>query len=172
MKSVRSVLVLIALCVVAAAQSNSNPAAEQRYFNLEDSVQNRVDLGDAELAALADDDLMRNFVRTLRAKAHAGGIEATVVHLCGSGERDLIAIGNGGDWKTPTSGRSGLFAICRRVRNRAQRNSLGLTIDTKRSNKCLNIESTTAPPSKSNHGIPFQRREVRRLRQKSKKLGQ
>ncbi len=29
-------------------------AAEQRFFNLEDAVQNQVDLSDAELAALAD----------------------------------------------------------------------------------------------------------------------
>jgi len=142
MKSVRSVLVLIALCVVAAAQSNSNPAAEQRYFNLEDSVQNRVDLGDAELAALADDDLMRKLRPDPSApKLTQEGIEATVVHLCGSGERDLIAIGNGGGLEDANVGP---FWIIRDLPAGPaivlSETSLGLTIDTKRSNKCLNIE--------------------------------
>jgi hypothetical protein len=175
MKTIRNLLVLIALGVVASAQSNSNSSAEQRYFNLEDSVQNRVDLSDAELAALANDDLMR----TLRPDPSAPkltqeGIEATVVHLCGSGERDLIAIGNGGELE---GANVGPFWIIRDLPAGPvvvfSEPSLGLTIDNKRSNKCLNVESTTATAVEiTTTQFHFNGEKYVVTRQKSAKLGQ
>ena len=140
MKIVRNVLVLTALCVVASAQPNSKSTGEQRFFNLEDSVQNRVELSAAELAALAKDDLMRTEldhdppVPALTQE----GLEATVVHLCGSSERDLVVIGNG----APFIGANvGPFWIIRDLPAGPVvvlgETSLSLAIETKRSNKCL-----------------------------------
>ena len=147
MKTIRNLVVLIALGVVAPAQSNSNPAAEQRYFNLEDSVQNRVDLSDAELAALANDDLMRKELNQDPPipKLTQDGLEATMVHLCGSGERDLVVIGNG---EAYAGANVGPFWIIRDLPMGPlvvlSEISLGLTIETKRSNKCLNVQAFAA----------------------------
>jgi len=146
MKATRTIFILAALGIAASAQSNSPSAAEQRFFNLEDAVQHSVELSDAELAALANDDLMRKLrPDPSMPKLTQDGIEATVVHLCGSGERDLIAIGNGGGLE---GANVGPFWIIRDLPAGPvvvfSEPSLGLTIDTKRSNKCLNVESTTA----------------------------
>jgi len=56
MKASHTTILLAALGAVALAQK---PAAEQRYFNLVNAVQHSEQLTDAELAALANDELMR-----------------------------------------------------------------------------------------------------------------
>ncbi len=147
MRTVRNVLVIAALCAVAPAQSNPNAAGEQRFFNLEDNVRNQVTLSDAELAALTNDSLMQ---KTLHPNPSAPkltqeGIEATVVHLCGSSERDLLVIGNG---EAFVGANLGPFWIIRSLPTGPtvvlSELSLALTIETKRSNKCLSVQAFAA----------------------------
>jgi len=147
MKATRTIFILAALGIAASAQSNSPSAAEQRFFNLEDAVQHRVDLSDVELAALANDDLMLKQLGSAPAgsKLTQDGLEAAVVHLCGSAERDLVVIGDG----APFIGANvGPFWIIRDLPTGPVvvlgEISLGLTIETKRSNKCLNVEAFAA----------------------------
>jgi hypothetical protein len=175
MKTIRNLLVLTALCVAASAQSNSNSAAEQRYFNLEDSVQNRVDLADAELASLANDDLIRKELNQDPPipKLTQDGLEATVVHLCGSGERDLVVIGDGEAYAGANVGPfwiirdlpAGPIVVLSEI-------SLGLTIETKRSNKCLNVQAIAATAVESTTtDFSFNGEKYVVTRQKSQKLG-
>ncbi len=128
---------------VALAQSNGKPAGEQCYFNLVDAVQSSQDLTDAELAALANDDLMRKHIATAAgAKLAQEGLAAAAVHLCGADERDLIVIGNGSTYATTYAGP---FWIIRNLPTGPvvvlSETSLSLSVDTKRSNKCLNVAS-------------------------------
>jgi hypothetical protein len=143
MNATRIVLTLAALGMAASAQSNSKPAAEQRYFNLVDAVQHSETLSDAELAALASDDLMRTkFSAAAGAKLTQEGLEAAAVHLCSADERDLIVIGNGGSFATTYAGP---FWILRDLATgpvvALAETSLSLSTDPKRSNKCMNIET-------------------------------
>jgi len=150
MKATRTIFILAALGIAASAQSNSPSAAEQRFFNLEDAVQHRVDLSDVELAALANDDLMLKQLGSAAAGSSPTpltqeGLEAAVVHLCGPSERDLVVIGDG----APFIGANvGPFWIIRDLPTGPVvvlgEISLGLTIETKRSNKCLNVEAFAA----------------------------
>lgn len=145
MNVTRTILILAAaVATTASAQSNSKPAAEQRYFNLVDAVQHQEALSDAQLAALANDDLMRKELGSAAsgAKLTQEGLEAAAIHLCGAEERDLIVIGNGGSFATTYAGP---FWIVRDLPGGPvvvlSETSLSLSIDTKRSNKCLSIEA-------------------------------
>jgi hypothetical protein len=147
MNVIQTLLVLAALGVAASAQSKSEAAIEQRFFNIEDAVQHRVELSDAELSVLANDDLMRSELHLDRPipKLTQEGLEAAEVHLCGSDERNLVVIGYGSQF---TGANVGPFWIIRDLRAGPivvlGEISLGLTIDTKRSNKCLNVEAITS----------------------------
>jgi hypothetical protein len=133
--------VLAAICVTASAQSKPQAAAEQRFFNIEDAIQHRVELSDTELSLLAHDDLMRAQLHQ-EARIAQDGLEAAEVHLCGASERDLVIIGDGPQFSGANVGpfwiirdlASGPMVVLSEV-------SLGLTIDTKRSNKCYNVEA-------------------------------
>ncbi len=176
MKTVQSMLVITALCLTASAQMNPGSASEQRFFNLEDAVQNPVDLSDAELAALAADDLMSKKLGPAppASKLTQEGLEATVVHLCGSGERDLVVIGNG----EPFIGANvGPFWIVRDLPAGPavvlSEISLGLTIETSRSNKCLNIEAFAATAVEgTTTDFRFNGQKYVVYKQKTAKLGQ
>jgi hypothetical protein len=145
MKTIWNALALAAVCVVASAQQNSNPAAEQRYFNLEDAVQNQVDLSDAELTALAADAYFKNASQSPTTKLTQDGLEATVVHLCGAAERDLVVVGYGSQF---AGANVGPFWVIRDLTAGPavvlSETSLGLTIQTRRSNKCLNVQAFSA----------------------------
>jgi hypothetical protein len=176
MKAIRNVLVVVALCAFAPAQSHSNPAAEQRNFNLEDAVQKRVDLSDAELAALAQDDLMSQEMKndppivTLTNE----GLAATVVHLCGSAERDLVVVGDG----APFIGANvGPFWIIRDLPAGPavvlSEITLGLTIQSSRSNRCLNVEAFAATAVEgTTTDFRFNGQKYVVYKQKTAKLGQ
>ena len=143
MKVARTIVVLAAYSVAALAQSKSKTPGEQRYFNLVNIVQRPVQLSDVELAALANDDLMRKFSpASAGSKLTQEGLEATVVSLCGADERDLIVIGNGGSYATTYTGP---FWIIREPATgpvvALSESSLSLSLDTKRSNKCLTVEA-------------------------------
>jgi len=143
MKVAQTLVILAALGVAAVAQSNSKPASEQRYFNLVDAVQHSEQLSDAELTALASDDLMRTkFGAASGSKLAQEGLEAAAVHLCGADERDLIVIGNGGSYATTYAGP---FWILRDLPAgpvvALSETSLSLSTDPKRSNKCMNLET-------------------------------
>lgn len=141
MKLAKTLLMLNVIGAIALAQK---PAAEQRYFNLVDAVQHTEQLSDAELAALAGDDLIRTKYATAitDGKLTQEGLVAAAVHLCGSQERDLIVIGNGGSYATTYAGP---FWIIRDLPAgpfvALSETSLSLSTDTKRSNKCMNIET-------------------------------
>jgi hypothetical protein len=144
---IRTFLVFAALGLAASAQPKSAAVVEQRFFNIEDAVQHRADLSDAELSALASDDLMRSQLHLdgPAPKLTQDGLEAAEVHLCGAGERDLVVIGYGSQF---AGANVGPFWIIRDLKTGPavvlSEISLGLTIDTKRSNKCLNIEAIAA----------------------------
>ena len=142
MKSARAVLILTTLTAAAVAQSASKPAADERYFNLVDAVQSSQDLSAAELAALASDDLMRKHFTSAASTLTQDGLEAAAVTLCGAGERDVIVIGHGGSYATTYAGP---FWIIRDLPAGPvvvlSETSLSISLDTKRSNKCLNVES-------------------------------
>ena len=176
MKVIRNVLALATLCVVASAQSNSNPAAEQRFFNLENNVRNHVDLSDAELAALASDDLMRRELSAAPSgsKLTRDGLATAVIHLCGSSERDLIVVGNGEPFK---GANAGPFWIIRDLPAGPvvvlAETSLSLTIQTKRSNKCLNVEAFSATADNTTTtDYSFNGQKYVVSKQKTAKLGQ
>jgi hypothetical protein len=101
MKTLANVLLLAALSISATAQSKPHQAAEQHSFGLGmDSglvVQHPVALSDAELAALANDDMMRKELDQDPPipKLTREGLEASVIHLHGPNERDLVVIGSG-----------------------------------------------------------------------------
>jgi hypothetical protein len=145
MKRIPNALILASICVVAAAQTKSGPAAEQRYFNLEDAVLNQVDLSDAELTALNADAYFKGISQGPSTKLTQDGLEVTAVHLCGSSERDLIVIGDGAQY---AGANVGPFWIIRDLPTGPQivlqSGMLGLTIEASRSNKCLNVEAFTA----------------------------
>jgi hypothetical protein len=175
MKTIQAILILTALCAVASAQSNSTPAAEQRFFNLEDAVQSPVRLSDAELAALAGDDLMRRELHqdSPGAKLTQDGLEAAVVALCDAQERDLVVIGNGAAF---VSANAGPFWIIRDLPSGPvvvlSEVSLGLTIQAKRSKRCLNIETFAATATESTTtDFSFNGEKYIVSRQKSAKLG-
>jgi hypothetical protein len=130
------------LNAAALAQSGSKPGADERYFNLVDAVQSPQDLSAAELAVLATDDLMRKHFNAAGSTLTQEGLEAAAVPLCNSGERDLIVIGHGGSYATEYAGP---FWILRDLPSGPvvvlSETSLSISLDTKRSNKCLNVES-------------------------------
>jgi hypothetical protein len=100
MKTILTLLLLSFLCVTTMAQSKSAHLAEQYVFNLgvdEHVVRHSVALSDAELAVLAQDDLMRQELDQDPpiAKLSREGLEAAVVHLGVPQERDLIVVGSG-----------------------------------------------------------------------------
>ena len=144
MKSARIIIIFAAVGAAALAQSNSKPAVEQRYYNLVDAVQHSEQLSDAELAALASDELMRTKFSAALAggKLTQEGLEAAALHLCGADERDLIVIGNGGSYATTYAGP---FWILRDLAAGPvvvlSETSLSLSTDPKRSNKCMNLET-------------------------------
>jgi hypothetical protein len=143
MKVIKTLLALAALGISVLAQK---PAGDERYFNLVDAVQHSEQLSDAELAVLASDDLMHTkFAATAGSKLTQEGLEAAVVNLCGSGERDLIVIGNGGSYATTYAGP---FWIIRDLPGgpvvALSETSLSLSVETKKSNKCLNLEAFAA----------------------------
>ena len=147
MKVTRIIFILAVLGVAAPAQPNSAPAAGQRFFNLVDAVQTSATLSDAELAALANDDLTRKELgpAPTGSKLTQDGLEATVVHLCGSDERDLVVIGDGAPY---VGANVGPFWLIRDLPAGPVvvlgETSLSLTIETKRSNKCLAVEAFAA----------------------------
>src|SRR6185312_13814181 len=105
MKVARMIVVVAACSLAAMAQPKAKTPADQRYFNLVNIVQRPVGLSDVELAALANDDLMRKFSpASAGSKLTQEGLEATVVPLCGADERDLIVIGNGESYATTYTG--------------------------------------------------------------------
>jgi hypothetical protein len=147
MKAIQTVLVLAALGLAASAQPRSETAVGQRFFNLVDAVQHRVELSAAELSVLTNDDLMRSRLHSDRPipTLTQEGLEAAEVHLCGSGERDLVVIGDGASF---AGANVGPFWIIRDLPTGSVvvlgEISLGLTIETKRSNKCLNVAAFAA----------------------------
>jgi hypothetical protein len=174
MKTIRIVLVITALCAVTSAQPNSSSAAEQRFFNLEDAVQNRVDLSDAELAALAADDYFKGASQPSTSKLTQDGLEAAVVHLCGSSERDLVVVGDGAPY---AGANNGPFWIIRDLPSGPaivlSTVSLGLTIETGRSSKCLNVETFTANAVEgTTTDLRFNGQKYVVYKQKTAKLGQ
>jgi hypothetical protein len=146
MKAIQTIPVLVVLGAIALGQPNSK-SAEQRFFNIEDAVQRPAVLSNAELAALAADDL----VGKERNHASAGsnltqeGLAASVFHLCGTSERDVVVVGFGAQY---VGANVGPFWIIRDLPSGPivvlGETSLGLTIEAKRSNKCLNIEAVAA----------------------------
>lgn len=177
MKATRIVVILVALGIAASAQPNS--AVEQRFFNLEDAVQHPEELSNAELAALANDDLMLKELGAAPTGSKLSpltqeGLEATVVHLCGPAERDLIVIGDG----APYAGANvGPFWIIRDLPAGPVvvlgELSLGLTIETKRSNKCLNVTAFAATATDgTTTDYSFNGSKYIVSRQKSAKLAQ
>lgn len=143
MKVARTIVVFATCSLAALAQPKAKTPAQPRYFNLVNAVQGPVELSDAELAVLANDDLMRKFSpASAGSKLTQEGLEATVVPLCGADERDLIVIGNGGSYATTYTGP---FWIIRDLPAGPKivlaESSLSLSLDTKRSNKCLNVEA-------------------------------
>ena len=143
MKVARITFILAAYSLAVLAQPKSKTPAGQRYFNLVNAVQGPVDLSDAELAALANDVLMRKInPGSVGSKLTQEGLKAAVVPLCGAEERDLIVVGNGGSFATTYSGP---FWIIRELAAGPMvvlsESSLSLSIDTKRSNKCLNVDA-------------------------------
>ena len=141
MNVTRSLLILAALGAVAPAQK---PAADERYFNLVNAVQSPAQLTDAELAALAGDDLMRTKFSAALAggKLTQDGLMVGSVHLCGAEERDLVVIGNGGSYATTYAGP---FWIIRDLPAgpviALSEISLSISVETKKSNKCQNVEA-------------------------------
>ena len=100
MKTLANVLLLAALCISATAQSKLSHAAEQHSFGLGVDgpvVQHPVTISDAELAALANDNMMRKELDQDPPipKLTRKGLEAAVVHLHGPNERDLVVVGSG-----------------------------------------------------------------------------
>jgi hypothetical protein len=175
MKIVWNVLVVTALCVVASAQSSSKSAVEQRFFNLEDAVQNPVDLSDAELTALANDDLMRKEMahNPPITKLTQEGLAASLVHLCGARERDLVVVGNGDPF---VGANVGPFWIIRDLSTGPQvvlsSGMLGLTIQETRSKGCKNIESLVATAGESTTtDFRFNGQKYLLYREKTGKLG-
>ena len=176
MKATQLIFILAALGLTASAQSNSKSTVEQRFFNLEDAVQLPEELSDAELAALANDDLMRKELGAAPSgsKLTQEGLEAAVVHLCGSSERDLVVIGDGAPFVGANVGPfwiirdlpAGPVVVLGEI-------SLSLTIETKRSNKCLNVvafAATTADGATTDYS--FNGNRYIASRQKSAKLAQ
>jgi hypothetical protein len=101
MKTILRFLIISALCTSAYTQSRPDQTVEQTTFNLggvEDHVvQHPVVLTDPELAALAKDELMQKELdrKPPISKLTREGLEAAVVHLHGSQERDLVVVGSG-----------------------------------------------------------------------------
>jgi len=99
----RPVIALVAAicCGIAYAQHNSGKATEQQAFNLGldgPVVEHPIVLSDDELAALANDELMKRELDQDPPipKLTREGLEAGVVHLGPPNERDLIVVGSGG----------------------------------------------------------------------------
>jgi hypothetical protein len=101
MKTLANVLLLTALCISATAQSKPHHTTEQHSFSLgmdsEPVVQHPVAISDAELAVLANDEMMRKELDQDPPipKLTREGLEAAVVHLHGPNERDLVVVGSG-----------------------------------------------------------------------------
>jgi hypothetical protein len=95
-----AIFILATLYASATAQSAKHAVREQRDFGLgmDGPVVNRpVTLSDAELAALAEDEMMRKELDQDPPilKLTRTGLETAVVHLHGSHERDLVIVGSG-----------------------------------------------------------------------------
>ena len=88
------------LCTASAAQSRPRKIVEQSTFNLgtdDPVVEHPVQLSDAELAALANDEMMKKELDQDPpiSKLTREGLEAAVVHLHSPSERDLVVVGAG-----------------------------------------------------------------------------
>lgn len=100
-RSAYVVLALATLSTAVPAQSKPQTVTEQRTFNLgaDDPVVNHpVQLSDAELAALADDETMHKELDHRDPPIPhltREGLEAAVIHLNGPNERDLVVVGFG-----------------------------------------------------------------------------
>ena len=100
MKKLVYVLLLTAFSINATAQSKPHQAIEQHSFGLGADgpvVQHPAVLSDAELSALANDEMMRKELDQDPPipKLTREGLEAAVVHLHGPSERDLVVVGSG-----------------------------------------------------------------------------
>jgi hypothetical protein len=170
-----AILILSSFGLAPSAQPNPKPVAEQHFFNLEDAVLNQVDLSDAELAALAQDDLMRQEMRNDPpiAKLTQDGLEASVVHLGTASERDLIVIGSG----TRYAGANvAPFWIIRDLPDGpvvvAQLGMLGLTIEDQRTKGMRNIDAFVATASEGTTTyLRFDGRKYVKYKQKTAPLG-
>ena len=98
MTRIITISALILVCAAALqAQSRPGRVKEQLDFALEGEVKHPVALTDAELAALAGDEIMKRELDRDPpiTKLTRQGLEAAVVHLRGTDERDLVIIGSG-----------------------------------------------------------------------------
>lgn len=179
MKVISTILVLATFCISATAQSRPHRATEQSSFGLgEDgpAVKHRVILSDAELAALAKDDLMRQDLDQDPPipKLTREGIEAAVVHLYSPSERDLVVVGSG----PPFIGANvGPFWIIRDLPSGPKvvlsTSSQVLTIQRTRSNGFYNIKAFAATAGKGlTTSFQFNGDRYVAYRQSSSPLGQ
>jgi hypothetical protein len=172
----KPILVLAVLCIAAGAQSKPGTAAEQRFFNIEDAIQHRVELSDKELSVLSSDKLMKEEqgAESPIAKLTQDGLEAAEIHICGSSERDLVVIGYG----SPYLGANvGPFWIIRDLAAGPKvvlsAIALGLNVDTKRSNKCLNVQTMASTAVEvTTTEFHFNRDQYIVFRQKQEKVAQ
>ncbi len=100
MRPLSIIFAVATLCIVVAAQSKPHAVVDQSAFNLGADgpvVQHLVVLSDAELAALASDEIMKRELDQDPPipKLTREGLEAPIVHLCGPNERDIVVVGSG-----------------------------------------------------------------------------
>jgi hypothetical protein len=180
MKILPVVLVLAVFCVNAAAQSTAaHRTAEQNSFGLGTDgpvVQHPVALSDAELAALASDDLMRKELdqNPPIAKLTREGLETAVVHLHGPNERDLVVVGSGARF---IGANVGPFWVIRDLPTGSQvvfsTITLSLEIQKASSNSLRNIETFAATAVEgSTTDFRFVGRKYAVYRKSSSPLGQ
>jgi hypothetical protein len=148
MKTLANVLLLATLCVSTTAQSKPRHTTEQHTFGIDGPVvSHQVAISDAELAALANDNMMRKELDQDPPipKLIREGLEAAVVHLHGPNERDLVVVGSG----APFIGANvGPFWIIRDLPTGPEivfsTIALGLDIQKITSNGFRNIEASSA----------------------------
>jgi hypothetical protein len=179
MKTLANVLLLAALCISATAQSKPSHATEQHSFGLGVDgpvVQHPVVLSDAELAALANDEMMRKELAQDPPipKLTREGLEATVVHLHGPNERDLVVVGSSGPF---IGGNVGPFWIIRNLPTGPQVVlsiiTLSLSIQKTNSQGFRDIEASAATAVEgSTTSFRFNGKKYVIFQQKSYPLGQ
>jgi hypothetical protein len=100
MKRLCATVIAVFAMVSSTAPGQPKAVTEQRFFGAgEDGpvVQHPITLSDADLIALGKDRLMRHVLQQdppIPAVTR-NGLEAGVVHLMGSNEKDLIVVGSG-----------------------------------------------------------------------------